>query len=392
VSISVKLPRFVVAKPLVGGRTGFYWTIPGHWRRKGCPLESTMLGVDLGEEALERLADDLNARLDGWRQESIAGLAPTSPTMPGTVAWLFREYLKSDAFEKRVAPRSRPDYRNLFEKIIAMPPVKGPYRRVGDLPILSISPRAADKLYARLCEGGRYRRGEKAVTYCKTAWRIMQRLYPVHFPTDVPNPWLDLTVTRRQRAEKPAVDREMVYRFAWAVADHRPELAAAAVICFEWLQRPENVIGHMTWNDYRGPVAPEQIRIVHHKTGETVLHPLADENGEAFYEEAEQVLARLPRRGLLMVLGPDGQRYQPTRFAQLVRREADRLELPSTFTLDACRHGGMTELEEAELTEGQGMALSAHRTPRAYRGYAKRTEKRILAATRRRIAHRRANG
>jgi hypothetical protein len=32
------------------------------------------------------------------------------------------------------------------------------------------------------------------------------------------------------------------------------------------------------------------------------------------------------------------------------------------FTLDACRHGGMTELEEAELTEGQGRALSGHRT------------------------------
>ena len=25
---------------------------------------------------------------------------------------------------------------------------------------------------------------------------------------------------------------------------------------------------------------------------------------------------------------------------------------PTTFTLDACRHGGMTELEEAGLTDG----------------------------------------
>jgi hypothetical protein len=43
------------------------------------------------------------------------------------------------------------------------------------------------------------------------------------------------------------------------------------------------------------------------------------------------------------------------------------------FTLDACRHGGMTELEEAELTEGQGRALSEHRTAQAYRSYAKET-------------------
>ena len=30
-----------------------------------------------------------------------------------------------------------------------------------------------------------------------------------------------------------------------------------------------------------------------------------------------------------------------------------KLALPATFTLDACRHGGMTELEEAELTDGK---------------------------------------
>ena len=41
----------------------------------------------------------------------------------------------------------------------------------------------------------------------------------------------------------------------------------------------------------------------------------------------------------------------------------------------------MTELEEAELTEGQGRALSGHKTAQAYRGYAKETMLRALAAT-----------
>jgi hypothetical protein len=57
------------------------------------------------------------------------------------------------------------------------------------------------------------------------------------------------------------------------------------------------------------------------------------------------------------------------------------------FTLDACRHGGMTELEEAELTDGQGRALSGHKTAQAYRGYAKETMVRALATTRKRHAH-----
>jgi hypothetical protein len=78
--------------------------------------------------------------------------------------------------------------------------------------------------------------------------------------------------------------------------------------------------------------------------------------------------------------------YSASGMAKLVRRIRDEAGLPSTFTLDACRHGGMTELEEAELTDGQGRALSAHKS-RAYEGYAKRTMERALAATRKRHAH-----
>jgi hypothetical protein len=47
----------------------------------------------------------------------------------------------------------------------------------------------------------------------------------------------------------------------------------------------------------------------------------------------------------------------------------------------------MTELEEAALTDGQGRALSAHKS-RAYKGNAKRTMERALAVTRKRHAHR----
>ena len=76
---------------------------------------------------------------------------------------------------------------------------------------------------------------------------------------------------------------------------------------------------------------------------------------------------------------------------KIVRKLRDKLKLPETFTLDACRHGGMTELEEAELTDGQGRAFSGHRTERAYAGYAKGTMERALSATRKRHAHLLAN-
>src|SRR4029077_15962078 len=101
------------------------------------------------------------------------------------------------------------------------------------------------------------------------------------------------------------------------------------------------------------------------------------------------------RRGIAMILKPgrDGvaEPYDRHEMAKIVRKLRVDIGLPPAFTLDACRHGGMTELEEAELTDGQGRALSGHRTKRAYEGYAKRTLERALPATRKRYAHAIAN-
>jgi hypothetical protein len=83
--------------------------------------------------------------------------------------------------------------------------------------------------------------------------------------------------------------------------------------------------------------------------------------------------------------------YSFSGMQKIVQRMRKEIGLPVEFTLDACRHGGMTELEEAELTEGQGRALSAHPTKESYAGYAKRTEARLLSATRKRHAHALAN-
>jgi hypothetical protein len=72
-------------------------------------------------------------------------------------------------------------------------------------------------------------------------------------------------------------------------------------VCFEFLQRPENVLaGHLAWPDYRPKDAPTAIRIVHYKTGATIWHPLEEQTDEGtvqFYADAEAVLAGVPRRG-----------------------------------------------------------------------------------------------
>jgi hypothetical protein len=397
------LPRFVRAKRLANGRVGFYWELTGYYRKIGCSIAGEPLGNDYviacGADGNGGRAAALNALFDEWRViragEPVAGLVKF-----GSVDWLFSEYKQTKAYLEKVSKRSRRDYERTMLLVADTVTKKGD--RIGDRSIKSITPVSADKIYDLILAGPRGlrpRQGEKVVGLCARAWSVVHRLYPDLFNRDIPNPWRGVTKKRRTKAIKPAATREQVYAFAnAAISKGYHEAGAVAVICFEWLQRPENVLaGYIRWTDYRGREAPKAIRIFHHKTGAIVLHPLEDDDGTLFYADAESILAKLPRRGIPMILheirGKTAEdKPKPTKLysasgmAKLVRRIRDEAGLPSTFTLDACRHGGMTELEEAELTDGQGRALSAHKS-RAYEGYAKRTMERALAATRKRHAH-----
>ena len=93
-----------------------------------------------------------------------------------------------------------------------------------------------------MIEDEKFRRGEKAVVYCKTAWAVIGRLFPDVLPKEVTNPWIGVTLKKRTKKVKTAVDRETVYAFAEAaLAVGRPECAAAAVICFRCHRRLEMV-------------------------------------------------------------------------------------------------------------------------------------------------------
>jgi hypothetical protein len=243
-------------------------------------------------------AAGLNALFDEWIKAR-SGEPVESIARFGTVDWLFREFKASNHYRERVSPRTRPDYERTMALVTDMVTKKGD--TIGQRLIKAITPVSADRIYQLVCEGPRGprpRQGEKVIALCRTAWRVVHRLHPDQFNRDVPNPWDGVTKKRRAMRTKPAATREQVYAFAKAAIDAgRPAAAAAAVICFEWLQRPENVLaGFVRRTDYRGREAPNAVRIEHHKTGAVVLHPLVDpEDGSLLYEDAEAVLARVPR-------------------------------------------------------------------------------------------------
>jgi hypothetical protein len=82
---------------------------------------------------------------------------------------------------------------------------------------------------------------------------VVRRLYPDLFNHELSNPWRGVALSWRTKLVKSAATRQEVYIFAeTAIAAGYPEVGAGAVICFEWLQRPENVLaGYIRWTDYR---------------------------------------------------------------------------------------------------------------------------------------------
>jgi hypothetical protein len=270
-----------------------------------------------------------------------------------------------------------------------------------------MSPAAVDKLYGMLRAGGAVRQANYPIDVARRAWKVVARKYPAQLLIPNPsnprermslNPFVGVERVRGEGTTEPA-SRVDAYCLAETLAAMgHPALGLAALICYEWLQRPENVLaGKISWIDYRPAHHPFAVRIDHHKTRKKIWQPLEDEHGQ-LYPEIEAFVARVPRLGIPMALfeperGPKspatGRRtprlYSLEHARHLVQKARAKAGLPKHVTLAACRHGGMTELGDAGLTEPQIMSLSAHETPAAARVYVKRTElQRVTAAHKRR--------
>ena len=382
----VDWPRYMIAKPLGAGRVAYYWNPRKADVDGGFTLHREALGVEYGP-AIAR-AEKLNAHLDDWRRAKGTSPSIEASERYGSVDWWFELYFRSPAFQK-LKDRTKPTYRYQLNLLSAIPTRNGD--RLGSLPAKSLTPAAVDKIYETLRggkDGTKLRRANHTIDIAKKAWTVVQRTHPQQFILS--NPFVGLTRFRSTAAIQHATRAE-AFALSAAIRDYgHPHLAIVPLVCFEWLQRPENVLaGHLNWTDYRPSERPNHVRIVHHKTGEIVWHPL-QVGAERFYPETEARLADLERLSIPIVTTPGAKgvtRPYSFSYAKRIVREARRhAGLPEHVTMTACRHGGMTELGDAELTEQGVMSLSGHRSPEAARGYVKRTDVQRLAAARKRRA------
>lgn len=440
------LPSYTRRIWLPGKQCWAYYFAPPTWAvkpgdadtRGACPVGPEALGTDYAA-AVDRAERVLLPQFHSWRTFGLADLEPER-ARSGTLDWLFGEYRRSEKFSKDVSAGMR----SLHEAGFAL---VGNYllkdgRRLGAVELKAIDSRVVDPLYenllrvplrgsdgapqrdeagAPLYEQARDEAGEPRVTAdgrpihrerrttvnhamksCRRAWNVVFRLHTTIVPAV--NPFAKMGLKSSGGVVPEATYPELQTAVRQADQMGMGSLAAALMVTWEWLQRKEHIFKAFKLEHYRPKDHPDEVLVVHPKSGDQVWVPLYDRskgqpialfpelmarmdalkqnrigNGLFFVRDWIDARAGVPipwvtARGHLSIVSHTMQ--------DLVAAAGLREEL--TFT--SFRHGGFTELGDAELSDAQVRALSRQKSSKIVRGYIKRTQRQIIEGTHKRRA------
>jgi len=390
----VVLPRYLRAKRRADGTTGYFWERPS-WAKppaerygRLCPVDSEALGADLA--AAIGKAELLNTMLDEWRLG-----AEAKPTT-GTVKWLMGWYRGLDRF-KALGFKSRRDYRAAMETLVSFP-LKSTL--LGDRRIAEIEAAHVDAIYAALQKRGGKRTAAYAMQVGRRVWNEAIR----HKKAKDPNPFARMKIrTGSEKGNRPTSRAEYDLFRETARAMGIQSMAAAAALSFELVRRVTDVFGYVFegregeapgifWEDYQPGVS---IALRQGKTGDRQVIPLrgageGDEPGPLLYPALEEELARLPSSTGHMIINEEtGKRYTEDQAQRVFRKIHKAAGLPKGMTLTGFRHGGATELGDAEIFDIR--PVSGHRTLQQTTTYNKANETKARIAGEKRLAHVRKN-
>ncbi len=190
----------------------------------------------------------------------------------------------------------------------------------------------------------------------------------------------------------------------------RRSIGTAAMVAWEWLQREEHIFGAFTVAHYRSKERPDDVRIVHPKTGEEVWWPLFDPEQSGRVPLFPELMARLDaikssRIGGLMIVRdwkdekagvpiawPTGKKGDLTYLRHETKRLIRMAGLPENLSFSTFRHGGLTEGGDADMTDREILAQSAQKSPKVLPRYVKKTMKQVANGARKRRASRTDGG
>jgi hypothetical protein len=416
----LKLPRYTRRKWLDASQVWAYYFEPPTWARKAgddrpaCPVCAEELGTDY-DAAVRRAETVLLPAFDMWRiggaTEPIKGKAPH-----GTLDWLFAVYRGTDRF-KRLDKGTQGLHEWGFNLVGSYMLKDG--RRLGTIRLSLIDTGVVDPLYEKLlmvpvtdkagkpvldAAGAPVLRERRttvnhAMKSCRRAWNVALRLHP----KDVPalNPFSKMGLVASDGMVPEATYGELIEVVAACDRLGMASLGTAFMVTFEWLQRQDHIFTAFELSHYRPKDRPDEVFIVHPKNGEAVWVPLFN-RGEPLFPElmARMDAMKRDRVGGLFFMRdwPDATAKAPLPWAtasgalDFVKKKAKAAiraaGLRDELSFTSFRHGGLTELGDAELTDTQIRALSRQKSSKVLPRYIKRTQRQIIAGTIKRRAMR----
>lgn len=395
------IPELMRSKSLKSGGVAWYWSPPTRDLKAGCPIKPEPLGKNF-EKACRR-AEQLNEALVEWREGNHDGALPARH---GTFDWLCELY-RSDRRYRRLAQSSKKQVEIALYRFGSYVLKNG--TRLGSVQLENIDPPLVDAIYDKLQGKGIRRQAAMCIDSCRKAWDVALRKRPRDIPAL--NPFAGVDIDRTSEETIPATYSELTRFCDQAIKMGWPQMAFAARVCWDLLQRPIDVFDRLSVAHWRPPERPDHVLVLHNKNrpGEvreewSPLRDIDPSTGDTvfFYPELEEYAGMLEIKGTLMLMRPRLRGNQkvakvwdpfPTRFREkLARKIADAAELPAHVGMAAFRHGGLTEAGNAGLPDSYIQALSRHKQRATLDRYVHRTTEQKLAATKMRVAHRRGEG
>jgi hypothetical protein len=238
-----------------------------------------------------------------------------------------------------------------------------------------------------------------AMKTCRRAWNVAARRNPGK--VSLVNPFAQMGLKSSDRATPTATYAELQAFRTKAIEMGYPSLATAALIAWEWLQREKDIFATFDATHYRSKERPNEVRVLHEKTGEENWVPLFDDADSPLYPELMSELDAIKREriaGLMLrrdwgdrapwPTWPTADQVDFTHMSRIVKKIIRGAGMRDDPTFTSFRHGGFTEAGDAELTDREIMAQGRHKSPKVLPKYVKRTTRQVMAGAKKRRATR----
>lgn len=398
------------------GQCGYYFEPPTWARQEGCPVHAEALGRDPAL-AVDRAENILLPAFDSWRSNGLTDMVVASP-VSGTFDWLVSVF-KAHQKWAEIDFKTQRLYRQGLALFASHELSDG--SRAGSKQLADFTKAFVDAIYANLLivehkdkcgtvvKRERRRFANAAMTACRRAWFVGQRAQEAIVPPVNPFARMGLKSRGPGQAvrETPTATWEELVLFRRAASRlGYQSVATAALLSWEWLQREEHIFSAFEIAHYRPKERPDSVKIVHPKNGEEAWWPLFDERRHSLFPELAAELDALKGRitsGLVFRrdhahrkssdLVPWITERKDLRYLRhVVKKIIMAAGLRKELSFTSFRHGGFTEGADSDLTDAELRTAGRHRSRQQLPTYAKRTQKQLIVAAKKRREERTRTG